>query len=709
MAPARLALVLSLGFLALASDRLAAQTTPSKPAFPIAPEPFVFRPGDALNIRTLVQRPPAIMGLLSWTIETRRHRGQIGATALSPDGKRFATAGSDSVIRIWEVESGTFIRAFVGHSQGIAGLAWSPDGNTLASAGGSEANVRLWDTNTGMTLRILKGHKAYTHHVAWSPDGKSLVVAGGSSGFVTLWDLAKGEQVRTVEVGNPISSIAWSPNNLHVAIAGRASGVQVRELRENTNPIEGLLVPDQNGTAVAWSPDGKLLVGGSPMKAIVWNAEDGKQLQELEGPCSGLAFSPDGTQLAVTGLRDVSLWKTANLTEKPKTVAVVTARVVEWAPDSATLFATIPYSIVRYAADTPKEVGRIDAAGDAQVLAQPGRPFVTGLNTKTPLLWDGTAGKPVVPLEGHTALVTTASWSRDGKYLATASLDKSIRIWDPTGKPVKTLLGHEAAVTCIAWAEGQTLASGSPDKTIRIWQAASDTLPRMLPKLTDAATVLSWSKDGKTLAVGGLDKKVQTWQVDSDKPSNVIPVPGPVRAIAWAGNAKTIAVSMNTGELQVFSTAGGKQLQAFSREGGNPATSLAWGPDGTTLLAARSAALQLWRSGSAMVLNTIYCLASVVQVTWAPTGAAYVSCTDRCARVYDIASDALRSTIVASDNQQMAIVSANGHYRVTDEEASELVYVVQTPNSQETMTPKEFATKYRFRNLPASAALPGGK
>src|SRR5262249_54058576 len=152
---------------------------------------------------------------------------------------------------IWDAETGEFIRALVGHSSYVFGLAWSPDGHTLASAGSFDGTAKLWNTTSGMPLRTLKGHKGYTHHVAWSPDGKFLVVAGGSSGFITLWDVSKPEPIKTSETGNAITGIAWNADGKHVAVSGVMLGVQVWDVREGKT-THVLAVPGQNGLCVAW-------------------------------------------------------------------------------------------------------------------------------------------------------------------------------------------------------------------------------------------------------------------------------------------------------------------------------------------------------------------------------------------------------------------------------------------------------------------------
>src|SRR5438094_974842 len=83
------------------------------------------------------------------------HRGYLATSALSPDGKKLATGGLDGIVRVWDADTGEFLRALVGHNSYVYGLAWSPDGTVLASAGSFDGTARLWDAATGMPLRVL--------------------------------------------------------------------------------------------------------------------------------------------------------------------------------------------------------------------------------------------------------------------------------------------------------------------------------------------------------------------------------------------------------------------------------------------------------------------------------------------------------------------------------------------------------------------------
>ncbi len=703
----RLVVVPSCLFLAL--GWLGAQGSGAQPVkkggVAIPSEPLALRAGEPLSTRTLVQRPPVVAGTVSWTVETRRHRGYLATSALSPDGKKLATGGMDGIIRVWDAETGEFQRALVGHNSYVYGLAWSPDGATLASAGAFDGTARLWDATTGMTLRILaKGHKGYTHHVAWSRDGKWLVVAGGSSGFLTLWDVTKPDPVKTSETGNPINGIAFGPDPRLVAVAARALGVQVWDVREGKTPLV-MTVPGQDGTAVAWSADGKTIAGGGAAKTVIWDAETGKELHTLDGAGAALAFAPTGNALAVSSRTGVKVWSAFD--KEPKAVAIPDARALAWSPDGSGLFGTAGATVSWRPVAGALPGREIDAATDGTVHLTPGRPLVTDIGTAAPQLWDVTTGKRIATLEGHTGGVTAVAWAKDGKTLATASGDKTVRLWDASGKALRTLRGHEGGVTCLAWADGKTLASGSSDKTARVWQTGSD-VPRVRQHKT-AVTALAWSKDGKQLASGDAGQIVSVGAPDADK-VKTLAATAPVQSLAWAGNGKTLAVGGANGNVELFAPADGKRLHTHERGGSPPAVSaLAWSPDGNHLIAGRANhTAQVWPATGAKALFELQCMAPVTSVTWSTAGASMVvSESDRAVRVFDVANGNLRATVVA-DGKQAVVVSAAGHYRATEAAATELVYVVQTTKGQETLTPKEFAAKYRFRNNPAAVVLTGG-
>src|SRR5207247_1608150 len=101
-----------------------------------------------------------------------------------PDGKSFATAGSETAIRIWDVETGKNRAIWRGHGGTVKGLSVSPDGSRVASSD-DNANVRIWDLASGAN-RELRGHSKAVPWVAFSPDGKT-VVSASLDGTARLW------------------------------------------------------------------------------------------------------------------------------------------------------------------------------------------------------------------------------------------------------------------------------------------------------------------------------------------------------------------------------------------------------------------------------------------------------------------------------------------------------------------------------------------
>jgi len=122
-------------------------------------------------------------------------------------------------------------------------------------------------------------------------------------------------------------------------------------------------------------------------------------------------------------------------------------------------------------------------------------------------------GPPGKEFKGHTGLVFSVAFSPDGKVLATASFDNTIKLWDfATGKELQTLKGHTSSVYGVAFSpDGTLLASGSQDKTIRLWNPKDGKLIKELKGHGDIVNAVAFSNDGKTLASAGSDKTVRLW------------------------------------------------------------------------------------------------------------------------------------------------------------------------------------------------------
>lgn len=694
-----------------ATSSLWAQARPTVRPVEITPDRLEIKPGDPLSVRALVSKPPPLKGLLSWSLETRRHRSYMSVIAPSPDGKEAATGGIDGTIRIWNLETGKCVRALIGHNSYVYGLSWSPDGNTLASGGSYDGTARLWDVRTGRPLKVLRGMKEFSTLCDWSPDGKQLVVVGGTSGFVWLWKALSGEGKEVTSFGHYITSVQWSPDGEQIAISAQQQPATILNL--SSGKASRYLGKPEDAIVVArWSPDGKTLATGNATTIGLWDVEVEAETIEvppkkLEGPGSALAWSPDGSQLVAATPTDVQIWslKDAKVVKKLPTVA----NRLNWLGTGTQILCQTSVAISTWDTATDKAVQQIDAAGLTPPLWTPNRPIVLGMGTTSLSLWDANTAKALKTLTGHTAAINAAAWSKDGKLLATASSDKTARIWEASsGKLLKTLEDHKGVVTCVGFAaDGKTLATGGSEPLVRLWSVATGELQGTLQGHTAQVMVVAWSPTGGLLATGGYDKSIKVWNTQKKELIRATPTKEIVLAVSWAGDSKTLACGTADDDVMIYQPAVGKLLASLEQAGSpKHVTSMAWNAEGSAVFVGRgNHTAQLWDLKSGKVVHNMPTMAPVQYVAWASAGNLLAAGNqERTVRFWDAPTGQVRGLIIGEPDH-VILVGSDGNYRIDPDHEPDLVMVALTPDAQTTYTLADFAVKMKWKNQPTATKV----
>ncbi|MBN2116866.1 MAG: WD40 repeat domain-containing protein [Anaerolineales bacterium] len=544
--------------------------------------------------RTFAELPPIETGAWVWSL------------AFSPEGRLIAAGEEDGGLRLWAAEDGTLVRALEGHAGRVEHLAFSPDGRLLASAAyeieSHEGRVRVWRVEDGTLQAEFReenwGSPTRVTALTFSPGGDLLVVGTETRTF-SIRDSADGRLIRSIEGhSDDVTSLAFSPDGRVLATASVDRTVQFWLVSE-WKRIDKIVTTGPGWVAdLGYSPDGKVLAGnGDPVK--FWDATTGKPLESPAIPGSQIAFSPDGTSLAVLGSK-LTLWRLADhslvqtwggctdgiwsLDVSPDGQILAAGglraparlwrvedgsllhmlepaqRDVLFSPDGQTLLAVgEEIQFWRTGDGALQDTHRRSEKAYSAAFSPDGQLLAVGLDKSRVQILSFPSGRQLLSLEWETEFsnwIYAVAFSPDGRLLATGDLDKKVRLWRVAdGQLAFTLEDHAHAVHDLAFSpDGRVLASASADNTVRLWQVEDGSLLRVLEH-SDDVNGAAFSANGQVLASACADGTVQLWDLDGNLLASLSGHNSDVKSIVFLPDGLTLASGSTDGTIRLWGLA----------------------------------------------------------------------------------------------------------------------------------------------------------
>ncbi len=505
------------------------------------------------------------------------HQGAIMEMVRLPEG-RLATAGVDGTVRIWDVATGESVHVIDAHRGAATCLVRSSDGDRLAS-GGQDGRVRVWNPVTGVEIGAFPLNRGWIHALAFATDGSELAAVGGGD-LIRIWDLETFEVIRELEnTGGGIDVLRYTSQG-NMLVAGGRTGALVRWDLGADEDSEGSSVVQGSSalTALAFIPNSTQIVAAfsrldSPIESgnvqlfetaamPSWSITRAFTPDHL-GPIWGLAVSDDGQRLATASAdRSLQVWDLQS--------GSLLRRIVPDRnrpdPDLTYLTRSEPLSALATSPD-----GRWIALGHPDGVID---------------LWEASSRKWKRGLLGHDGTVTALAFDPGGNRLASAGMDRIVRIQDINDVGESKRFGLISTdVTTLAFApDGDVLGVAGTDAAIRLFDLTSDDPPTVLARHTSAVQALSFSGDGDLLATGGRDWSIRIWDLATGKVRRRLEGHrGPIRTLAFGPGGTQVASASEDGTARIWDADDGDEVRALLEHSG-PVIDLAYVTDGSSLV-----------------------------------------------------------------------------------------------------------------------------
>ena len=578
----------------------------------------------------------------SWPVpisEPMYHTAAVTTAHFAPDESRLLSASEDKTVRVWNADSGAKV-ARLDHEKIVRGALFTKDGKKVVSIC-DDAITRVWDANSGASLaawpaqsdritslalsaqeqfvatgsidgtlrvsRLTSGEKVFeikqeanVHTVAFHPADENLFLSiSGNS--VTLWNLAQQTTLFQIAHNAEVKSASFSPKGDGILSSSSDGTLRLTDLSKRSVVFEKKY--DEPATHAVFSPNGNLIAVAVGQRVFLHRVS-GEALPnslDCDQPVSAMKFSPDNRALYVGGDDGiVQAWDVESGEAFGEPIREIGGIVsVDLTSDGRRLLVATGAGSVRVwqrparnpVADLWKQDGDI---GVLAVSAKGDRLFLA--SKEKGRLWDLANGQALPKIIQHESEILCATFSPDGKYLLTGSVDETARLWlAASGESVGDVSSHQGSVIHVAFHPDSTVfVTATESGVAQLWETASRSARGKEITHEGKITSVDFEPNGKRFLTASIDGQIKFWRSDT---AEAIGLPllasGEFTCARFSPPGDRIATGLSDGTFQLWSSTTSQPLgeKIFLKDG---VSDLAFSPDGRLVATSSRDSVSLW-------------------------------------------------------------------------------------------------------------------
>lgn len=539
-----------------------------------------------------------------------RHTDSVTALATNPDGTIAYLAGRDGRLGIWDINTGQKLAPEVRFgSYRLTAITLSPDAQSLA-IGNARGEIILYNPHTAQEILRWDAHSGNVNALIFVDDGR--LVSAGRDGKVTLWNVENGAEIRQF-----------------VGHSGTVGALALDASRSRL--VSGGMV-DNDHQIILWNLNTGARIATQPAHADLINS---------------LAFSPNGNLLlSAADDTTVKLWSITYRSNLPQSLTFsdelqhdFAVKSASFSPDSRSIVGVTvapDQSVSIWDVETGQLLRRLfghTASINTALFLPNNIQVLSGSDDLRVILWDVENGALIQRYEANTTGVRTVAYTPDGLQFLSAGRGRDLSLFDlATGQLSRQFSGHSDSINTLAISgDGIHAATGSEDGRIIIWDIANGTalftLDNPTVSLTKSINSVAFSPNGRILIAGSQDKTIAMWDVPTGTLIRTLTAhSSAVKTLAFSADGNRFMSGAGDGRLILWDTQSGSQIGNSFTGNNGPVASVAFSPDGQTVLAATFRTITLWDLNSREVLRRYEGHRSTVNsVVFSPDGQYFLS------------------------------------------------------------------------------------